>query len=218
MIGHEPRTTQHGQDGRAARAGSPCYEELEETYTDQWFRERFRYRSPYHRFAEAILEVLKPESLADVGCGMAWTIEYLEPRIPCIGIEGSRAALRLMRPHVRRLVHLSDLRGPPIPQMADYELIVSFEVAEHIDGPHVGTFLTWCTQAKRLLMSAAPPGQGGNHHVSEHPAEWWQEWLDAMGWRYDETVTRAWRTEAKKRTKGCPWVVRNTMYFEREGD
>ncbi len=190
---------------------------LDEIYDEAWFRRRFRYRSPYHRFTEAILEVLQPESVADVGCGMGWTVEYLRTRLPCIGIEGTRTALSLMKPEVRRLVHLADLaRDRPLPQMADYELAVSIEVAEHIPEEDTGNFLDWCTQGQRLLLTAARPAQPGVHHVNCRMPQWWRDRLGPRGWGYDDDLTQAWKRAAFQRTHGCPWVVRNAMVFERE--
>lgn len=193
-------------------------EALDATYTEPWFRKRFRYRSPYHRFTEAILEVFEPESVADVGCGMAWTVEFLRTRLPCIGVEGTRTALALMKPEVRRLVHLADLaRDRPLPQMADYELVVSFEVAEHIPEEHSERFLDWCTQGERLLLTAAPPHQGGNHYVNCQEPEWWVRRLERRGWSHDADLTIRWRKAVRQRTRGCPWVVRNALVFQKEG-
>jgi len=190
-----------------------------EEYTEQWFRERFGYRSPYHRFTEAILEVLRPEAVADVGCGMAWTVEYLRTRLPCIGVESARAALRLMRPDVRALVHLHDIAcEPPIPQMGDYELCISIEVAEHIPPAATDRFLDWCTCGRRLLMTAAPPGQRGLRHVNCRRPEWWHERLAQRGWVYEPALSAGWREAARRRTGACPWVVRNAMIFTRGAD
>ncbi len=192
--------------------------ELGEIYTADYFRRRFGYRGPYHRFTEAILEVFEPQSLADVGCGMGWIVEYLMPRLPVIGIEGSPAAIEQMKPRVRRLVHQHDLRGPAIPQMADHELVVSIEVAEHIEPEHAGAFLDWCTRGRRLLLTAAPPGQRGRHHVNCRPPEWWGARLGERGWMLSSALTAAWVAAARRRTGGCGWVLRNAMFFERGTD
>lgn len=193
--------------------------DLSHIYTRKWFRRRFRYRDPYHRFTEAALEIFEPDSVADVGCGMGWTVEFLEPRLPVIGVEGSRAALELMKPGVRRLVHLHDLaREEPIPQMGDYELCLCWEVAEHIPEEHTGRLLDWCTRGERLLLTAAPPGQPGRHHVNCQLPEWWEARLAWRGWAYDLALTVAWQKAAARRTKRCPWVVRNAMAFQRGGE
>ena len=185
-------------------------------FTADWFRKRGGYRGVYHRFAEAILEVFRPESVADVGCGAGWIVEYLTPRLPVIGVDGCPDALRLMAPDVRRHVHLADLTGPVLPQMADHELCVAIEVAEHIPAGSADAFLDWCTQGARLLLTAAPPGQRGLGHVNCRPQEWWIERMAARGWRHDPRLTGAWQAAAIARTRGCPWVVRNAMAFVRE--
>ena len=188
---------------------------LSDIYTREWFRARQGYRSAQHRLIEAAVEVFAPEGVVDIGCGHGYVVEYLLSRCPVMGVEGSRAAFEFMTPEVRRVVHLADLaRDPVLPQVADYEFCVSFEVAEHIAPEHEARFLRWCTRGRRLLMSAAPPGQGGNHHVNERSREHWIAALALRGWQYSCVATVAWQDAAVARTRGCPWGVRNAMFFQ----
>jgi len=189
--------------------------EIADIYTHRYFRKRFGYRGAYHRFAEAILKTFRPASLIDVGCGSGWIVEYCLPRVPVVGIEGSVEAVRLMKPHVRRVVHLADLTRPPIPQVYDYEFCLCVEVAEHIALDDVPAFIEWITAGSHTLLTAAPPGQGGCHHVNEQPPKYWIDMMESRGFSFNEPATGAWRELASRLTPQAPWVVRNSMYFER---
>ena len=96
-----------------------------------------------------------------------------------------------------------------------HALAVSIEVAEHIDPELEDKFLDWITQGDRTLLTAAPPGQGGEHHVNEQPKEYWIERMSDRGFVYDGILTRKWQAAARKHTSNCYWVVKNAMYFER---
>jgi SAM-dependent methyltransferase len=191
--------------------------ELSDVYPEQYFRRRRRYRGPYLQFARAVEETWHPESLLDVGCGVGYLLEHFAGRIPVLGVEGSPGALRLQAPEVRRRCVRRDLTEEEPSQVAlALEFAVSIEVAEHIPPEGEDAFLRWFAGARRVFLTAAPPGQGGRHHVNEQPPEYWQERLAALGLAPRPGPTDAWRKLARSRTPGCPWVVRNAMFFVRE--
>lgn len=195
-----------------------------ETYTAAWFKARERYRPVYHAFAEAIEEVFHPTSVADIGCGAGYLLEHWiedpprDARIPVAGVDGSQAARAAQAPCVRPYTWLADstnfcLLPPPFCQGYDLDLAVSIEVAEHIPAEHEAAFLSWFDGAQRVLFTAAPPGQRGTHHVNCQPPEHWIERFMALGFESDSRLLWAWRGAARRRTRGCPWVVRNATVF-----
>jgi len=87
-----------------------------------------------------------------------------------------------------------------------HELVISFEVAEHIPPQFHPQLIRSLAEAssKYLIFSAARPGQGGTGHVNEsmHRAEWWIERFarirrsDGTNLRLLPGLTRAIRTSA----------------------
>lgn len=71
-----------------------------------------------------------------------------------------------------------------------YRLAVSLDVAEHLP-PQLGERLveTGTKAAPRVLFSAAPPGQGGQGHVNEHPKAYWLERFARHGYQLNEPAT-----------------------------
>ena len=141
------------------------------------------------------------------------------------GVDGSQAALDVAPRCLRHSTVLRDLTGatgatgatgsPGLFGALLWDLAVSIEVAEHIPAEHVEAFLRWFDGEDRVLLTAAPPGQGGNHHVNEQPQSYWVERFEARGLRYDLPDTQAWQALARRYTSACPWVPRNAMVFVR---
>lgn len=200
---------------------------LPSVYSADWFARRAGYRPVYLRFAQAIDELWHPRSILDVGCGAGWLLEHWvcpstgsgqARRCRAWGVDGSAAALDAQSQVVRPCTVLFDLTaGPWLLHDLLCDLAVSIEVAEHIPPEHVEGFLRWFDGADRVLLTAAPPGQGGNHHINEQPQSYWIALFEKRGLRYDLAGTEAWKALARSKTKGCPWVVRNAMVFLKAG-
>jgi hypothetical protein len=190
--------------------GSPS-----ETYTPAWFKARERYRPVYHAFADAIEEVFHPTSLADIGCGAGYLLEhFMGTTVPFAGVDGSRAAHEAQSQDVSARTLIADLSEPPPEGVwPRVDLAVSIEVAEHIPAEHEAAFLSWFAGAQRVLFTAALPGQRGTDHVNCQPRDYWIARFEALGFTFAPADTVAWQTEARSRTRGCPWVVRNAMVF-----
>jgi SAM-dependent methyltransferase len=189
---------------------------LSRTYPEKWYRDRAMYRPAYHEFARAIEEAFAPESLVDLGCGAGYLVEYFAGKIPVLGVEGSEAAFRVMSEKARGCAVPGDLTHPPPERVGEFEFAVSIEVAEHVAEEHARDFARWFEQADRVLLTAAPPGQGGNEHVNEQPPEYWHRLLGEMGFRYCPEATARWRALARAGTRECRWVVQNAMFFRKD--
>ncbi len=190
-------------------------ESLRRTYDAEWYLARTMYRPTYHAFARAVEKVFEPDSLLDLGCGAGYLVEFFADRIPTLGIDGSPAAFEVMSPKAARNSLLADLTEPPPPEMRGYPFVVSVEVAEHIPEEEIENFLAWFAHAEQVLLTAAPPGQGGRHHVNERLPAYWKRRFQEMGFEFCSDKTRQWRAMARAFTRGCQWVVQNAMAFRR---
>jgi len=191
-------------------------QDLTSVYPLRWYRQRERYRGSYHGFARAIQEVFAPDGLVDLGCGAGYIVEFFAGRIPVLGIDGSRGAVKAQSERARPFCVCRDLTVPPPSDLVEaLEFAVCIEVAEHIPPDQVDSFLAWFSHADRVLFTAAPPGQGGLHHVNEQPPEYWQQKFADLGFRFRPDESERWQRRARAYADGCRWVVRNAMFFER---
>ena len=76
-------------------------------------------------------------------------------------------------------------------------MVISLEVAEHIPEKFADHFVrTLITMAKKaVVITAAPPGQGGTDHVNEQPYEYWIDRFNLAGASYSRELTEAFRNE-----------------------
>ena len=139
---------------------------------------------------DAVMASWAPRTVLDVGCGVGLAMQYLEERgVECLGLEGSSAAIA--RSPVKDRIRLVDLNRP-VDLGRTFELVWSYEVAEHIHPTFTVTFLdTLCRHGDRLVLSAARPGQGGRGHFNEQPKSYWIDLLARRGFEFDPAASES---------------------------
>jgi len=108
-----------------------------------------------------------------------------------------------------------------------FDLITSLEVAEHLPLEAHETLIDTIARHLRpkpdfygesgyVIFSAAPPGQGGEHHIGCRPAVQWRDMFHARGMSYREDYTRqlahlfGWVTGP-----ASGWLASNIQVFDR---
>ncbi len=155
-----------------------------------------RPKEPYYALAAAADEVLKPKSVIDVGCANGFTIEWwLKKGIRADGIEGAKAAFKLMPTAVRKRVKLWDLRRP-LPSGKHYDLVVFTEVAEHIKRKYESVMLENVAGLveKYLLISWSPrwddfKGTSKQEHFNPRPKSYVKKRLEELGLSFQPRLT-----------------------------
>lgn len=156
---------------------------------------------------EILISELGPRTVLDVGCGTGQSLSFLAGRgVEVLGIEGSALAIqhgtipsRMLRVDLRRRTDLE----------RRFDVVWSYEVAEHIHPRYVDVFVdTLVRHGDRIVMSAAQPGQGGEGHFNEQPAEYWIAHLERRGFALDEALTAKLRAAPDE-------FARNMMAFVR---
>ncbi len=135
-----------------------------------------------------VMRSLKPASVLDVGCGCGRSLEYFVERgVDAHGVEGS--ALAISRARYADRIRRHDLEKP-LDLGRRFEVVWSFEVAEHIRPERVEVFLeTLVRHADVVVVSAAPPGQGGDGHFNEQPRNYWISRFQSRGYAIDEALS-----------------------------
>jgi SAM-dependent methyltransferase len=127
-----------------------------------------------------VLDRFSPRSVLDVGCGTGGSLGYfIERGLDARGVEGSSLAIARSAARDRILQH--DLENP-LDLQRRFDLVWSFEVAEHIRPEKAETFVDSLVRHSDLIvMSAARPGQGGDGHFNEQPMEYWVSLMERRG-------------------------------------
>lgn len=138
--------------------------------------------------APKLAATLGIKTMVDIGCATGhWVDAFLKCGVDAKGIEGSRSASTYLVCPKDRVV-FADLRESLTSPAKDVDLVVSIEVAEHIELRYVDTFLQNIVRynPKHIFMTAAPPGQGGHFHVNEQPFDYWIKQFQKFGYTPDQ--------------------------------
>ena len=163
----------------------------------------------------AVVKVLAPISVLDLGCGPCRSLARFKEcgvgRV--VGIDGSIALLD--NPHVQAFkqdILFVDLERSPCVMGEKFDLVWSYEVAEHIANEE-NFLLTLTENAKKwIVMTAAVPGQGGIGHVNCQTREHWIGQLAERGFVYRSELTEQFRSLGRSITG---YYDGNGMVFER---
>jgi cyclopropane fatty-acyl-phospholipid synthase-like methyltransferase len=137
-----------------------------------------------------VLELLKPTSVIDVGCGVgAWTRVLEAHVLDVVGVDGdwvpadSRSSSFVAR----------DLEQS-LSVDRTFDLAICMEVAEHLSPAVAERFISDLARlAPAVLFSAAIPQQGGTQHRNEQWQSYWAELFQRHGfWPHDVIRPRVW--------------------------
>lgn len=129
------------------------------------------------------------------------------------GIDGSKSAIdQNIVP--KKYLEQADLRNK-YNTSQEYDLVLCFEVAEHLPGRHADTLIRTLTNAgETVAFTAATPGQGGTHHVNEKPQLYLIEKFESFGFSYDNmTVTSLRKSMNVEKTT---WIPKNIFVFKQK--
>jgi SAM-dependent methyltransferase len=140
-----------------------------------------------------IADALAPSSVLDVGCARGTWLAAWRARgaVDVQGLDGSHVDLARLRIDRERFLPLDLSESFDLGRR--FDLVQSLEVAEHIPAERARTFVDNLVRHARgaILFSAAPPGQGGEHHVNEQPYDYWRELFQAHGYRVCDAIRPA---------------------------
>lgn len=160
-----------------------------------------------------IVSVLFPvRSVLDVGCGYGtWLRAWREVGVSdAMGIDGPWVdGDQLLIPKSAFLIRNIE---EPIDLGRRFDVVQSLEVAEHLPHACAAQFVRNLTvHSDAVLFSAAPPGQGGEHHVNEQPYEYWRSLFAHHGFAPVDCIRPLLAGDLTIR----PWYRYNTLLYIR---
>jgi SAM-dependent methyltransferase len=166
----------------------------ERVYTAKFYRELESTRESAAQILPIVLELVKPASVVDVGCGIGdWLAVAAELGVhDFLGIDGGWVKqTQLVIPKEKFTEH--DL-ATPLNLDRRFDLALSLEVVEHLPAAASRILVeSLCRSADVILFSAAIPGQGGRHHVNEQWPDYWADLFQEYGYGcYDCLRPRIW--------------------------
>jgi SAM-dependent methyltransferase len=166
------------------------------------------------RSARDVLPILaKPlevSSVLDVGCGQgAWLSVWRELGVEDItGLDGDYVQRDRLHVPASNFVATDLTRGFDVGRR--FDLVQSLEVAEHLPAAAAATFVAaLVAHGDRIFFSAAPKGQGGEHHINEQDYDYWRKLFAAHGYVAFDCI----RPAVRELTTVEPWYRYNTFLY-----
>lgn len=163
------------------------------------------------RLAKWIKSYINPSDALDLGCGPGiHTYALNENQVPCIGIDIDE---RVDEKNYLIQESLLNLNGK-----YTANLVICFEVAEHIDPTNndniVNQIYQCMVSGSTLMFTAAQPGQGGVGHINNRKKVYWKEKFEQIGLVYDEKTLKDC-IEFCKQGYHMGWFVNNLLCFKK---
>lgn len=191
---------------------------LNKIYEEEWFAERNEgvWNQDIRRYCDVVWQKFQPVSVMDLGCGTGGYLKRFNELGASMvyGLEGTQGALDHA---VVSTIAKHDLRIPYRSE-AKYDLVQCLEVAEHIHKIYadvlVETIGSLCKPGGVIMFTAAPPDQGGVHHINLQPREYWIEKFEARNCVYLKPLTE--ELKCRLRFEKLYWLKQNLMVFRKE--
>lgn len=156
---------------------------------------------------------LDVNSVLDIGCGQgAWLSVWTESGIKdVLGVDGDYVDRKRLL--IDEASFISADLSNPFHFQRKFDLVQSLEVAEHLPERAAKSFVESLTRHGDLvLFSAAPPGQGGDHHINEQPYEYWRSIFAERGYRVFDFI----RPLVSNNLEIEPWYRFNVFLYASE--
>ena len=159
-----------------------------------------------------ILNLLKPRSVLDVGCGIGtWMSAFSKNGIKdIIGVDGDYVDRKLLE----KYIPIENFKSQDLEKAFNlnrkFDLVVSLEVAEHLQPSSADDFIdSLVRHGDTVLFSAAVPGQGGQRHLNEQWLSFWAAKFESRGFEsYDPIRPIIWDNQNIE-----TWYRQNMVVF-----
>jgi SAM-dependent methyltransferase len=164
------------------------------------------------RIVPKVAAMIQVRSVVDFGCGQgAWLSVWAATGALVTGVDG---------PYVDRqglLIEANDFHAADLAAPLDlgrrFDLVQSLEVAEHLPAAKAEQFVDTLTKhGACVLFSAAVPGQGGENHINEQPAEYWRAIFRERGYSAVDYIRRLICDDRAI----APWYRHNIMLYVKD--
>lgn len=154
-----------------------------------------------------LVQRLGIRSVLDIGCGPGWMYEVAKNLgVSWRGIDGDPEIICSDIPIIRH-----DFTLGPLELNTPYGLAWSVEFLEHVEERYMSNYMAAFTTAKYAVVTAAPPGYPGHHHVNCRLEDYWVGAFAANGFTYDHKMSQEIR---KISTMQKPFMQRTGMFFK----
>ena len=166
---------------------------------------------------EGVLNYMKQkyniQTMLDIGCGPGGMVKLSRDMgLESYGIDGDFV---VDRRGTERWIIIHDYETGKSVFDKEVDLIWSCEFVEHIYDKYIPNFMKDFQNGKYVVMTYAPIGKGGHHHVNCNTEEYWISVFNDYGFTFNEKETTKIRevsTMGKK--KKHQFIKQHVFFFE----
>ena len=148
-----------------------------------------------------MIRMLNVKSMLDIGCGPGGMVELAHSKgLRALGIDGDFTVKR--SEVAKRLVHIHDYTKGPSKIEETFDMVWSCEFVEHVEEQYLDNFMQDFKRANFVVMTYAPPGKAGHHHVNCNTEDYWKTVFKNYGFQYDANMTRMIKEVSTLNIKG----------------
>lgn len=134
--------------------------------------------------AEWLVKTYKPTSVFEIGTAKGFMLDYLqEMGVDAWGVEVSSYARNEAK--LKDKIFRADFFAGDMTEPIDkYDLVVSFDVLEHIPQAQVDNVIKMLKKAKRqfhMITTTEYDFHGDDTHYSSYPKQWWLDKFEEFG-------------------------------------
>jgi len=149
------------------------------------------------------------KSFLDVGCGPGGMVELAWSKgLDALGIDGDFTLKRF--DSSKFIIH--DYTQSPLVLDKNYDLCWSVEFVEHVEADYIDNYMQTIKNSNIVIITHAPPGHKGHHHVNCQLAEYWIDVFSKYDLVYDPSMTKTIREIS---TMKKPFLQRNGLFFKK---
>lgn len=146
------------------------------------------------------------KSFLDIGCGPGGMVRLAKKlNIESFGIDGDPTVIEN-----NNNFHLHDYTLQPYTPNKMYDLVWSCEFVEHVEEKYIDNFLTTFKSGRYIILTHAPPGVPGRHHVNCQPATYWIDEFKKHNLIFDPLLTNELRASS---TMERNFIRENGLFF-----
>jgi 2-polyprenyl-3-methyl-5-hydroxy-6-metoxy-1,4-benzoquinol methylase len=157
------------------------------------------------------IEQFNVKSIIDIGCGEGDALTYFNNKgIEAFGIDGLKENIDvLLGKGLNGSVF--DLTEGFYKASKKYDLVWCSELVEHVEEKYVDNIIKTFTNGKIVVMTHAPVGQTGYHHVNCKNDGYWIDLMEKTNFIYKKDLTE----KAKSLNDGKYFVVSGLIFESR---
>lgn len=195
--------------------------ELSSIYKKSFFSKRHKLQWRAKPLCDAVMTTAKlkeGDSIIDVGCATGEFVqEFQNRKLVAYGIEGSDQVLEFIPDQIKDDIEIKDLRKP-FEKRVKLDVVLCLEVVEHVESEYSDILVqNLCSLGDYVIVSAAPPGQKGHHHVCCRDPEYWEMFFSDQNFirqKGDELIFKNC-LEPWRKKKGLNSYYNNVLIFKK---